>query len=453
MNFWPFKRKTEEKTFSNVPTSGGWWPLIREPFSGAWQRNKEEVRGTVLNYPALYACIARIAQDIGKLPFTLKQYDKDGLQITIENPAYSPVLRKPNHYQTQAQFRESWILSKLTFGNTYAIKRRDNRGVVTGLYVLNPLRVKPLVSDSGDVFYELMIDNLSLVPESAEPENLIVPARDIIHDREITLHHPLIGIPPLSAANWPAVKNLRILKSSAEFFANGASPGGILTAPGSISDETADRLSEYWNNNFTGENAGRVAVVGDGLKYEALSANAADSQLVEQMRYSDEQICQPFGVPPFIIGIGSIPAGMKVDDMANMYYNFALQTRIEHMENLLDEGLGISRPLGVELDLEPLLRMDPQKMSEVEGTKVKNSISTPNEARRKFGLKPLTGGDTVYMQQQNFSLEALSRRDAQADPFGTDEPEPTAPVEDEEKNLLKFGLLLRQELKGIKLDA
>lgn len=453
MNFWPFKRKTEEKTFSNVPTSGGWWPLIREPNSGFWQRNKEEVRGTVLNYPALYACIARIAQDIGKLPFTLKQYDKDGLQITIENPAYSPVLRKPNHYQTQSQFRESWILSKLTFGNTYVLKRRDNRGIVTGLYILNPLRVKPLVSDSGDVFYELMIDNLSLVPESAAPENLIIPAREIIHDREITLHHPLIGIPPLSAANWPAVKNLRILKSSAEFFANGASPGGILTAPGSISDETADRLSEYWNNNFTGENAGRVAVVGDGLKYEALSANAADSQLVEQMRYSDEQICQPFGVPPFIIGIGSIPAGMKVDDMANMYYNFALQTRIEHMENLLDEGLGISRPLGVELDLEPLLRMDPQKMSEVEGTKVKNSISTPNEARRKFGLKPLVGGDTVYMQQQNFSLEALSRRDAQADPFGTDEPEPPAPVEDEEKNLLKFGLLLRQELKGIKLDA
>lgn len=453
MDFWPFKRKTEEKALSNVPVSGGWWPLIREPNSGFWQRNKEEVRGTVLNYPALYACIARIAQDIGKLPFTLKQYDKDGLQIAIENPAYSPVLRKPNHYQTQAQFRESWILSKLTFGNTYALKRRDNRGVVTGLYILNPLRVKPLVSDSGDVFYELMIDNLSLVPESAAPENLIVPAREIIHDREITLHHPLIGIPPLSAANWPAVKNLRILKSSAEFFANGASPGGILTAPGSISDETADRLSEYWNNNFTGENAGRVAVVGDGLKYEALSANAADSQLVEQMRYSDEQICQPFGVPPFIIGIGSIPAGMKVDDMANMYYNFALQTRIEHMENLLDEGLGISRPLGVELDLEPLLRMDPQKMSEVEGTKVKNSISTPNEARRKFGLKPLVGGDTVYMQQQNFSLEALSRRDAQADPFGTDEPEPTAPVEDEEKNLLKFGLLLRQELKGIQLDA
>jgi len=454
MNLWPFKKKA----LNTVPSTGGWWPLIKEPFAGAWQRNLEEVRGTVLTYPALYACIARISQDIGKLPYVLKAIDSNGIWKTVENPAYSPVLRKPNHYQTQSQFRESWILSKLTFGNTYALKRRDNRGVVTALYILNPMRVKPLVSDSGDVFYELQIDNLSLVPDSEEGENLIVPAREIIHDREVTLHHPLIGIPPVAAANWAAVKNLRILKNSSEFFANGASPGGILTAPGSISDDTATRLSTYWNTNFTGENSGRVAVVGDGLSYTALAENAADSQLVEQMRYSDEQVCQPFGVPPYIIGIGDIPAGMKIDDMTNMYYSFALQTRIEHMENLLDEGLGVKSPFGIELNLEPLLRMDQQKLAEVQGSLIKNNISTPNEARNKFGLPPIAGGDTVYMQQQNFSLEALSKRDAQDDPFKTQstatEPE-TKPDEviDEEKSMLKFGMLLRQELKGITLDV
>jgi HK97 family phage portal protein len=440
-----------EKTLNSVPTQGGWYPVISEAFTGAWQRNIEEVRGTVLTYPALYACIARIAQDIGKLPFVLKETDSNGISKTVANTAYSPVLRKPTHYQTQSQFRESWILSKLTFGNTYVLKQRDNRGVVTSMYILNPMRVKPLVSDSGDVFYELQTDNISLIPNSED--NLIVPASEIIHDREITLHHPLIGVPPVAAANWAAVKNLRILKSSAEFFANGASPGGILTAPGSISDETATRLSTYWNENFTGDNAGRVAVVGDNLKYEQLSANAADSQLVEQMRYSDEQICQPFGIPPFIIGIGTIPAGMKIDDMTNMYYSFALQTRIEHMENLLDEGLAVSKPYGIELDLEPLLRMDAQKMAEVQGSLIKNYISTPNEARSKFGLAPIEGGNTIYIQQQNYSIQALSKRDSQ-DPFKTESTEPVDDeVIDEEKAMLKFGLLLRHELKGINLDA
>jgi hypothetical protein len=36
------------------------------------------------------------------------------------------------------------------------------------------------------------------------------------------------------------------------------------------------------------------------------------------------------------------------------------------------------------------------------------------------------GGDSAYLQQQNFSLEALAKRDAQPDPFGTS-PKPPAP--------------------------
>jgi HK97 family phage portal protein len=425
----------EQKQLSAVDGRGGWWPIVRESYSGAWQSNVEERQSTVLCYPTLYACISRISQDIGKLTFLLMEEDADQIWQKTKSPSFSPVLRKPNHYQTQQQFRESWLLSKLIQGNTYVLKVRDNRNVVVALYILDPTRVQPLVSDSGDIFYELKTDNLSLLPENRPRENLVVPAREIIHDREATLHHPLIGIPPLCAAHWPAVKNLRILRSSAEFFGNGASPGGILTAPGAISNDTATRLSEYWNTNFTGANAGKVAVVGDGLKYEQMSANAADSQLVEQMRYSDEQVCQPFGVPPFIIGIGTVPAGLKVDDMSNMYYSFALQARIEHMEALLDEGLGVVHPLGIELDTWPLLRMDREKLASVEGQLVKDGISTPNEGRWMLNKSPIEGGDTVYLQHQDYSIQALARRDAKEDPFATGSPaKPTAdPQEDEEE--------------------
>ena len=57
------------------------------------------------------------------------------------NPAYSPVLRKPNRYQTTVKFVEQWITSKLTAGNTYVLKQRDERGVVAALYVLDPAKV------------------------------------------------------------------------------------------------------------------------------------------------------------------------------------------------------------------------------------------------------------------------------------------------------------------------
>jgi phage portal protein BeeE len=49
-----------------------------------------------------------------------------GIWTETDSPAFSPVLRKPNRYQNRIQFWESWILSKLTRGNAYVLKERDN---------------------------------------------------------------------------------------------------------------------------------------------------------------------------------------------------------------------------------------------------------------------------------------------------------------------------------------
>lgn len=435
-----------KKSLQSVPTQRGWAPLIREPFTGAWQRNKEERIDTLIQYPTLYACISRIATDIGKLPFQVKRKDTNGIWSVMDRSDYSELLAKPNHYQTAQQFREAWLLSKLTSGNTYVLKERDQRGRVVGLYILDPCRVMPLVSDSGDVYYQLYVDGLNLV---FDEDRLVVPAHEIIHDRCICPFHPLIGMPPIAAAYWPALKNMRILLSSAEFFGNGAQPSGILSAPGAISDDTADRLSSYWNNNFSGKNAGKVAVVGDGLKFEALVGKSVDSQMVEQLRYSDEQICQPFGIPPFKVGIGSIPAGMKVDDINQLYFSDALQVHVEAMENLLDAGLGIASPMGIEMDLWPLLRMDPMKQADFEVKLVGGAVKAPNEARKSFNMQPKDGGDAIYLQQQNYSLEALAKRDAQDDPFSAAPQEEPVPTEQEtEDKALMLALLIEKELNS-----
>lgn len=402
---------TRKKALHAVPERG-WRRIIQEPFSGAWQMNVNEDRGTLICYPTLYACLNRISQDIGKLPYLLKrELDNRIWQTDKTNTAYWPVLRKPNHYQTAQQFREAWLLSKLQHGNTYVLKQYDDRGVVVKMYILDPCRVLPMVSDTGDVFYQINYpEAANLLPREYPAEQLTIPARDVIHDRLNCFHHQLIGVPPLCAAYWPAVKNLKILKNSATFFGNGASPGGILTAPAGMSETDAAAVKEYWNTEFSGDNSGKVAVIGADMKFTAFAFKAADSQLVEQMRYSDEQICQPFGIPPFKIGIGSIPAGLGVDAINQLYYADALQAHIEAMEALLDEGLNITKNannerLGVELDLEPLLRMDVGKQADVATKLVGGRIETPNEGRFRFNLAPLEGGDTVYLQQQDLPLE------------------------------------------------
>ena len=130
-----------------VSAGGGWFPLtIREPYTGAWQENQEITVPSALSNPIVYGCVTLIATDIGKLALRLVERDSDGIWKETTNPAYSPVLRKPNRYQTTVKFVEQWITSKLTAGNTYVLKQRDERGVVSALYVLDPAKVEPLVT-------------------------------------------------------------------------------------------------------------------------------------------------------------------------------------------------------------------------------------------------------------------------------------------------------------------
>ena len=103
-------------------------------------------------------CPRRTSASCGR---KLIQQDTDGIWTEVETAAFSPVLRKPNHFQTRIEFFEQWVISKRMHGNTYVLKQRDNRGVVTALYVLDPCRVRPMVAPNGDVFYELKTDHLS----------------------------------------------------------------------------------------------------------------------------------------------------------------------------------------------------------------------------------------------------------------------------------------------------
>ncbi|HHA2840004.1 TPA: phage portal protein, partial [Stenotrophomonas maltophilia] len=98
----------------------------------------------------------------------------------------SALLRRPNAYQTPAQFREAWILSKLQAGNTYVLIGRGAGRSVTDLWVLDPARVQPKVGDSGDVFYELSYGSPNnLLPMQYGGQTITVPASEIIHDREM----------------------------------------------------------------------------------------------------------------------------------------------------------------------------------------------------------------------------------------------------------------------------
>ncbi|HDQ6552166.1 TPA: phage portal protein, partial [Escherichia coli O76:H7] len=116
---------------------------------------------------------------------------------------------------------------------------------------------------------------------------------------------------------------------------------------------------------------------------------------------------------------GQPPSSDNVEALEQQYYSQCLQTLIESIELLLDEALETGENESTEFDVTTLLRMDSERRMKTLGDAVKNTLLTPNEARKRENLPPLAGGDALYLQQQNYSLEALSRRDAREDPFAS----------------------------------
>lgn len=402
----------QNKNLQSVDDRG--WTRIFDWTPGAWQTHHPyDTEKSVLAYPAVFACTTLIQSDVGKLRPTVQQW-VNGIWVESIGHSVAKLLRKPNNYQNHIKFKEHWLNSKLVHGNTYVLKIRGIRGEIEVLHILDPLKVTPLVADNGDVYYRLNEDRLAELDEG----QVVVPASEIIHDRFNCLYHPLVGLSPIFACGSSATMGLDILKNSKNFFKNGSNPGGILTAPGSISSETAERLKKYWQENFTGNNSGKIAAMGDGLKYEPMRMTNVDAQLIEHFNWSAETVCSTFHVPSYKIGVGAMPSYNNIEALNIGYYSDCLQSHIESMEAAIDDGLELGDGFRTQLDLDTLFRMDQSTLTKMLSDGLKGIVK-PDEARKRLNLPPVAGGDAVYMQQQNYSLEALAKRDAKKDPFAS----------------------------------
>lgn len=408
--------KRVPETLNAVDDGRGWLTL----FDGcndpqAWQKDLRLSRSDAQRNWTVFACESLIAGDIGKMsPRIMQPTDSPFGELLerVEPVPFMGLLRKPNGYQTWPQMMQSWMLSKLSRGNAYILKGRDDRNVVNQLFPLRPDRCRPLVAVSGDVFYELDADDLAQVPDG---ERVVVPASEILHDRMNCLYHPLVGLSPLYASALAACQSLTIQEQSQLFFQNGSRPGGVLSSPQIIQDALALQYKQRWEQNFGGANKGRVAVLGNGLKYDAVAQTAVEADLAKQLDMTAQQICSTFHVPGYKVGVGIAPTYQNAEIYDQIYYDSCLQVHITDIEALMNQPDGTPASAGYvfELDLDDLVKMDTAARIKAAVDSITGGLSAPNEERVKFNMPPVPGGDSPYMQQQMFSLKALAERDSQ----------------------------------------
>lgn len=407
------------------PGGAGWWGNGDRGNPGSWQmgRNGPQRGIELMAFSAVYACVNVIANDMSKLPVQVFKVDMaTGAKTLLRGDYYEQLFREPNDYQTAADFVHGFVQSYLLQGNTYCYcGNRNRRGEIQSMHVLNPFRVTPLVTPEGAVFYRCSQDILAGVAADQ-----VVPERDMIHHRLPLLPgYPLIGVTPIFAAAASSALGLKILQDSQQFFGNASRPSGLLSSPTHMSDDNKTRLKQDWDEAYRGGEFGKVAVLSGGMTWQPLTITAQDAQLIEQLRYSIEDVARVFRVPPFMLGDMTKVTYRNTEQMGRTYLTGCLAFHIEALQQRFQRAFDFPPTFEIKFDLTAFLRTEMDVRYQAYTSALNAGWQSINEVRAQEGLAPVEGGEEPRVQMQYVPLSTANEPPAPAIP----PPAPAPPDE------------------------
>ena len=344
-----------------------------------------------LQAAAVYSCIKRLAEDISKTPIKVRRRSRKGGWIDAVDHPLTGLFRRPNYWQTQFEWLSYMVTSLQMRGNSYLYVDRRSDGFPRRLVPLLPERTAVMLTYEGELYYKITAPLLG-------QETITVTPFDMIHIRNISLDGGLMGVSPIACSQDGIGLALASQRHAALFYRQGTSLNGTLEAPNRLSREAAIRLAQSWQDNYSGsDNHHRVAVLEEGMKFNPISISPEDAQLVEAQRWSAEQICRVFGVPPWLVGL-PVPTGT---------YSNVEQSQQSYVQNTL---LGLARKIEQELervllfdderdsyqiafDFDAILRGDLKSRMEAMQIALLNGVLSINEVREREGLEAIEGGD------------------------------------------------------------
>ncbi len=249
------------------------------------------------NYSAVWACTRLLAGTGSALPLNLyRQDDGGGKAIARNHPTHYCLHTAPNPRMGSMAFRSLGIDRQVNRGNFYAEIERDMLGRATALWPIHPSRIPGGAEEvDGELVYKV---------QNNDGTETVIAAADMFHVPSIITRDGINGIGVITAARESVGFGMATEKHGAAYFGNGARPSIVLKHPGKIKDkEYREELRRQWNEIHQGpENAGKVALLQEGMEAVPLGISNEDSQFLQTRQHNVEEIARWYGVPPHLIG-------------------------------------------------------------------------------------------------------------------------------------------------------
>lgn len=350
---------------------------------------------------AVFACVRLLSETIGTIPLHLYRRRPDGgKELAKDHPLYSVLHDLPNPLMTAVELREALQASLVLRGNAYCRIIRDGAGRITELIPLHPDRVRVEASKTGR----------SLVYVVDGHDRFL--SGDIWHIRGFTLDG-VMGVSPVTYARETIGLALTAEQHGAAFMGNGARPGGVLVHPDKLDDEARLNLKASWQAAHGGGNVGTVAVLEEGLKFEAITVSAEDMQYIETRKFQRSEIAALFRVPPHMVGDLERATFSNIEQQGLEFKTYSIRPWAVRWEASIVRDLLLPSeraefyPL---FNLEGLHRGDMKSRFEAYKVGITNGILSSNECRELEDRNPRPGGDT-FLQPLNMAESKDSGED------------------------------------------
>jgi HK97 family phage portal protein len=355
---------------------------------------------SMLGLSAVWACTNLVAGTIATLPVMVYRAKTDRRDVATDHPLYRLLHDSPNYDQTAVDFWEFMAASLELWGNAYAAVERDGAGRISALSPVHPSIITVKRLTSGAIEYQWTEDGKSYTRLDSA----------MLHVRGFG-GNPLGGMSTLHFGRNAFGLARAVDRAAGATFANGMRPSGALTFETFLSNENRDIAERKLTEKFVGAiNAGRPMILEGGTKWQPLTLNPEDAQMLESRKFSVEEICRFFGVPPHMIGHTekSTSWGTGLEQQTLAFQKFTLRRRLKRIEQAVNKQLLTpqerARGLFVEFNLEGLLRGDSASRSAFYQSGLTNGWMTINEVRALENLEPVDGGNVPRMQMQNVPI-------------------------------------------------
>lgn len=362
---------------------------------------------TALQISAVFACCKILAESVACLPLHVYQQDGKGNKtLATKHPLYYLLHDSPNPEMTAYTFKENTMLHLLLNGNSYSqIVIRGDR--IIGLYPLISNRMTVKRDDSGEIVYTYR-------PSTGENRHMKKPEEVILRQQDV-LHIPalgfdgVIGFSPIAMARNAIGVAMATEEFGAKFFENGARPSGVLKVPTVLKDP--QKLSESWQSAYGGKNAGKVAVLEEGVEFQQLSINQSDAQFLETRKFQIAEIARIFRVPLHMLNELDRATFSNITQQSLEFVVYTLTPWLVRLEQSFNKSLFNETERGkyfVKFNVEGLLRGDYETRMRGYQIALQSGIMSVNEVRELEDFNAISaeaGGDLHLVNGNVTKLE------------------------------------------------